>query len=90
MESAEDTGTAGSVAEAEESVQDTNPEDITGTVVIWDWDGGTQQKYVDKFNEVYPNVTVEVQDVAWDLSLIHICADLLMEDFERAVKHVLG
>ena len=66
MESAEDTGTAGSVAEAEESMQDTNPEDITGTVVIWDWDGGTQQKYVDKFNEVYPNVTVEVQDVAWD------------------------
>ena len=47
-------------------MQDTNPEDITGTVVIWDWDGGTQQKYVDKFNEVYPNVTVEVQDVAWD------------------------
>ena len=45
-----------------------NPEDLTGTVVIWDWDGGTQQKYVDKFNEVYPNVNIEVQD----LSLIHI------------------
>lgn len=43
-----------------------NPEELTGTVVIWDWDGGTQQKYIDKFNEVYPNVQVEVQDVAWD------------------------
>ena len=42
------------------------PADLTGTVVIWDWDGGTQQKYVDKFNEVYPNVKIEVQDVAWD------------------------
>lgn len=52
---------AGSVAAAE-----TNPEDLTGTVVIWDWDSTSQNKYVEKFNEVYPNVTVEVQDVAWD------------------------
>lgn len=44
----------------------TNPEDLTGTVVIWDWDSTTQKKYVEKFNEVYPNVTVEVQDVSWD------------------------
>lgn len=43
-----------------------NPEDLTGHVVIWDWDGGTQQKYVDKFNEVYPNVEIEIQDVSWD------------------------
>ena len=44
---------AGSVAAAE-----TNPEDLTGTVVIWDWDSTSQNKYVEKFNEVYPNVTV--------------------------------
>lgn len=57
---------AGSVPKEQESLQKPEPEEISGTVVIWDWDGGTQLKYVDKFNEVYPNVTVEVQDVAWD------------------------
>ena len=57
---------AGSVPKEQESLQKPEPEEISGTVVIWDWDGGTQQKYVDKFNEVYSNVTVEVQDVAWD------------------------
>lgn len=56
----------GKAAETEEVSKSCSPEELTGTVVIWDWDGGTQQKYVDKFNEVYPNVTVEVQDVAWD------------------------
>lgn len=58
--------TAGKAAGTEEVSKSCSPEELTGTVVIWDWDGGTQQKYVDKFNEVYPNVTVEVQDVAWD------------------------
>lgn len=58
--------TAGKAAGIEEVSKSCSPEELTGTVVIWDWDGGTQQKYVDKFNEVYPNVTVEVQDVAWD------------------------
>lgn len=67
----EDTADAGSEDAAAENAgadngAESNPEDLTGTVVIWDWDGGTQQKYVDKFNEVYPNVTIEVQDVAWD------------------------
>ena len=56
----------GKAVETEETSNSFNSEELTGTVVIWDWDGGTQQKYVDKFNEVYPNVTVEVQDVAWD------------------------
>lgn len=46
--------------------EETKPEDLTGTVVIWDWDSTTQKKYVEKFNEVYPNVTVDVQDVSWD------------------------
>ena len=54
------------VAESASEVGTQDPADLTGTVVIWDWDGGTQQKYVDKFNEVYPNVKIEVQDVAWD------------------------
>lgn len=57
---------AGEESDAPETESAANPEDLTGTVVIWDWDGGTQQKYVDKFNEVYPNVNIEVQDVAWD------------------------
>ena len=57
---------AGEESDAPETESAANPEDLTGTVVIWDWDGGTQQKYVDKFNEVYPNVNLEVQDVAWD------------------------
>lgn len=52
---------SGAVCSAEEK----NPEDITGTVVIWDWDSTSQNKYVERFNEVYPNITVEVQDVAW-------------------------
>ena len=59
-----DASVAGEAADTTETAA--NSEDLTGTVVIWDWDGGTQQKYVDKFNEVYPNVTIEVQDVAWD------------------------
>ena len=45
---------------------ETEPSDLEGTVVIWDWDSTSQNKYVEKFNEVYPNVTVDVQDVSWD------------------------
>lgn len=45
---------------------DTEPSDLEGTIVIWDWDATSQNKYVEKFNEVYPNVTVDVQDVSWD------------------------
>lgn len=50
-----------------EGTESTAPDtDISGEVTIWDWDGGTAQKYVDEFNKVYPNVQVNIQDVSWD------------------------
>jgi multiple sugar transport system substrate-binding protein len=41
-------------------------DDISGDILIWDWNKDPQIKYAEKFNEVYPNVTINVQDVAWD------------------------
>lgn len=40
--------------------------EMEGKIVIWDWNGDAQKTYIEKFNEEYPNITVEVQNVSWD------------------------
>ncbi len=39
--------------------------DLSGTITIWDWDGSGNRLLAEEFNKYYPNVTVEVVDVAW-------------------------
>lgn len=40
-------------------------EELSGKVVIWDWDGSGNRKIAEQFNKYFPNVTIEVVDVAW-------------------------
>ncbi len=65
-EAAEETAGETSEEEGTKTAQAGVNTDISGDIVIWDWDGGTAQKYVDEFNKVYPNVNVEIQEVSWD------------------------
>lgn len=65
------TGTTTDAAQAESDTQEVagtenGNADISGDITIWDWDGGTAQKYVEQFNKAYPNVNVTIQDVSWD------------------------
>jgi len=39
---------------------------IDGTIVIWDWNRDAMLMYVEEFNKTHPDITVEIQDVAWD------------------------
>lgn len=39
--------------------------DLSGTITIWDWDGSGNRLLAEEFNKYYPNVKVEVVDVAW-------------------------
>lgn len=59
-------GAAKDAEKGAEDFREQDPEELSGTVVIWDWDGTTQQKYADQFQKKYPNVQIEIQDVAWD------------------------
>lgn len=63
--SSDSATTAGLTEEADTAETGANTE-ISGDLVIWDWDGGTAQKYVDEFNKVYPNVNIDIQEVSWD------------------------
>lgn len=40
-------------------------EGLTATITIWDWDGSGNRLLAEEFNRYYPNVTVNVVDVAW-------------------------
>ncbi|MFX3632010.1 MAG: ABC transporter substrate-binding protein [Candidatus Pristimantibacillus sp.] len=38
----------------------TNPEDMSATVKVWDWDETFQKEMIPEFNKKYPNIKVEV------------------------------
>lgn len=65
-----ETESENALAESSENEEGNTPQesdtDIEGTLVIWDWNGDAQLEYIKKFNDVYPNITIEVQDVSWD------------------------
>ncbi len=61
-----DTEIVQETEETEDTKSDQASKDMEGTVVIWDWNGDAQKQFIEKFNEEYPNITVEVQDVSWD------------------------
>ncbi len=67
--SAVTTGGAAAETSGEESNEESDKAagtGISGNLVIWDWDGGTAQKYADEFNKVYPDVNIDIQEVSWD------------------------
>lgn len=40
-------------------------ESLSGKITVWDWDGSGNRLLAAEFNKYYPNVEVEVVDVAW-------------------------
>ncbi|MFP3090118.1 extracellular solute-binding protein [Treponema sp. TIM-1] len=50
----------------EEVADDIPKDELSGNILIWDWNGDIQMKFAENFNKIHPNVTVNVQEVAWD------------------------
>lgn len=47
------------------SLAEMNPEDVTGTLEVWTWAPAYWEQSIDDFNQVYPNVTVNITSMGW-------------------------
>lgn len=63
-DSTQSTAPASSASGTDETAAEKNPEDYKGTITLWGWDSNYYETTFAEFNKTYPNIKLEVTNVA--------------------------